>query len=99
MACSKTKPIDEIDDIFEIVQVMKALSISWKGLKTLDEMKARVKTALDQSTHKPNWTAGQVRNHSWTSLLSGSYFEQLFSVITLANSKADVLLKNSISLN
>ena len=60
MASSKTKTIDEIDDLIEMGQAMLALGISSKGLKTLDEMKNRVKDKLRQSANSPSWTAGQV---------------------------------------
>ncbi|KAL9963750.1 hypothetical protein ACROYT_G027284 [Oculina patagonica] len=59
MASGKTKTIDEIDDVLEIVKAMEALNISSKGLQTLDQMKDRVRTELNQSLNKPNWTAGQ----------------------------------------
>ncbi|KAL9963723.1 hypothetical protein ACROYT_G027257 [Oculina patagonica] len=59
MASGKTKTIDEIDDVSEMFQTMTALGISSKGLKTLDQMKTRVRTELNQSQNKPNWTAGQ----------------------------------------
>ena len=61
MACGKSKTIEEIDDLSDMFEVMAALDISCKGLKTLDEMKSRVKTELNQSVEKPCWTAGQVR--------------------------------------
>ena len=60
MASSKTKTIDEIADLIEMGQAMLALGISSKGLKTLDEMKNRVKDKLRQSANSPSWTAGQV---------------------------------------
>ena len=60
MASSKSKTIDEIDDISEMSQAMAVLDISCKGLKTLQEMKDRVKDELHQSAKKPSWTAGQV---------------------------------------
>ena len=62
MASSKAKNIQEIDDLSEMFQAMAALGISCKGLKTLDEMKARVRGELNASDEKPSWTAGQVRN-------------------------------------
>ena len=62
MASSKAKNIQEIDDLSEMFQAMAALGISCKGLKTLDEMKAKVKDELNASVDKPSWTAGQVRN-------------------------------------
>ena len=61
MACSSTKTIDEIDDLYEMVKIMEALDISSKGFKTLDELKTQVITTLNQSQTKPNWAAGQVR--------------------------------------
>ena len=62
MASSRAKNIQEIDDLSEMFQAMAALGISCKGLKTLDEMKAKVKEELNASVDKPNWMAGQVRN-------------------------------------
>jgi len=62
MATGKsTVTIEEIDDLSEMVQVMKALDISCKGLQSLDEMKNRVRMKLNPSVEKPGWTAGQVR--------------------------------------
>ena len=58
---SGTKTIEEIDDISEMVQAMTALGISSKGLKTLDQMKAKVKEELNASVDRPSWMAGQVR--------------------------------------
>ena len=58
---SGTKTIEEIDDLFEMVQAMAALGISSKGLKTLDQMKAKVKEELNASVDRPSWMAGQVR--------------------------------------
>ena len=48
MAAGKTKSIDEIDDIGEMFEAMAALDISSKGLQTLQDMKDRVKTTIDQ---------------------------------------------------
>lgn len=61
MASGKAKKIDEIEDMMEMLETMRALGISWKGLKTLEEMKARVRDVLHESQKKPSWTAGQVR--------------------------------------
>ena len=61
MASGKSKTIEEIDDLWDMDQVMEALGISREGCQTLDEMKARVKTELNESAEKPCWTAGQVR--------------------------------------
>ena len=62
MAASRAKTIEEIEDILEMYQAMAALGISCKGLKTLDQMKAKAKEELNPSEDKPGWTAGQVRN-------------------------------------
>ena len=48
MAAGKTKSIDEIEDIGEMFEAMAALDISSKGLQTLQAMKDRVKTTIDQ---------------------------------------------------
>lgn len=60
MASSKTKTIDEIDDVFGMFKTMEALGISCEGLTTLEQMKTKVKTELNQSSNFPSWTAGQV---------------------------------------
>ena len=59
MATCKTKTIEEIDDLSEMFPAMAALGISCKGLKTLDEMKAKVKEEFN--VDRPNRTAGEVR--------------------------------------
>ena len=61
MAAAKTESIDEIDDIFEMLDVMMALDIPQKGLLTLQDMKDLVKSTIDQSSRSPSWSAGQVR--------------------------------------
>ena len=63
MASCRTKTIQEIDDLSEMLPAMAALGISCKGLKTVDEMKAKVKEELNATVDKPSWTAGQVRIH------------------------------------
>jgi len=60
MALSKTKNIEEIDDLFEMFQAMTALGISCTGLKTLDDLKRRATAELRQTPNKPSWKAGQV---------------------------------------
>jgi len=60
MALSKTKNIEEIDDLFEMFQAMAALGISCTGLKTLDDLKMRARAELSQTPNKPSWKAGQV---------------------------------------
>ena len=60
---SKTITIQEIDDLSEMLPAMAALGISCKGLKTVDEMKAKVKEELTATVDKSSWTAGQVRIH------------------------------------
>lgn len=60
MATGTPKSIDEIDDFMEMFQAMKALGISYKGLKTLDQMKDKVRTSLQQTANRPSWTARKV---------------------------------------
>ena len=55
------KEIDAIDDIVEMGRMMTSLGISSKGLRTLDEMKLRVKETLRLSKKKSSWTAKEVR--------------------------------------
>ena len=83
MACSSTKTIDEIDDLYEMVKIMEALDISSRGCKTLDELKTQVITTLNQSQTKPNWAAGQVRIrlnfYGWKGNFAfGEWFEMAF---------------------
>lgn len=61
MAAGKTKSMGEIDDIREMFQLMVALGIPSKGLKSLEDMKTgRVKSTIGQSSKPPSWNAGQV---------------------------------------
>ena len=55
------KEIDEIDDITDMVRTMTSIGVSSKGLRTLDEMKQRVKETLRESEKKSSWTAKEVR--------------------------------------
>ena len=59
MASCKTKTIEEIDDVLEMYKAMEALGISSGGLKTLDEMKAKVREEFN--VDRTNRTAGEVR--------------------------------------
>jgi len=60
MATGKSKNIDDIDEIAEMFEAMAALGISSKGLKTLEQMKSRVRTITRQSSKPPSWNARQV---------------------------------------
>ena len=53
--------IDKIDDIVEMVNIMATLKVPFKGLRTLDQMKAKVKETLHLSEKKLSWTAKEVR--------------------------------------
>ena len=55
------KDIDAIDDMMDMVRTMTSLGVSSKGLRTLDEMKERVKETLKLSEKKSSWTAKEVR--------------------------------------
>ena len=58
---SALSDIDEIDDIVEMATTMASLKIPSKGLKTLDEMRQRVKETLRLSEKRSSWTAKEVR--------------------------------------
>ena len=59
---AKAKDIDAIDDIVKMAQTMASLGVSSTGLRTLDEMKDRVKETLKISEKKESsWTAKEVR--------------------------------------
>ena len=53
--------VDKIDNIVEMANTMATLKIPSEGLKTLDEMKAKVKETLRSSEKKSSWTAKEVR--------------------------------------
>ena len=53
--------IDKIDDIVDMVNIMATLKVPFKGLRTLDQMKAKVKETLHLSEKKLSWTAKEVR--------------------------------------
>ena len=55
------KGIDEIDDILDMALIMKSIGVSSKGLRTLEEMKQRVKERIRLSEKKCSWTAKKVR--------------------------------------
>ena len=58
---STTPDIDKIDNIVDMADIMRTLKISSKGLKTLDEMKSKVKETLQSSAKNSSWTAKEVR--------------------------------------
>ena len=53
--------VDKIDNIVEMANTMMSLTIPSEGLKTLDEMKAKVKETLQSLEKKSSWTAKEVR--------------------------------------
>ena len=53
--------IDKIDDILEMANTMATLKIPSKGLKTLEQMKAKVKETLQSLEKNSSWTAKEVR--------------------------------------
>ncbi|KAL9964103.1 hypothetical protein ACROYT_G027686 [Oculina patagonica] len=55
---AEAKELDNIDDFVEMFRAMASLGISVKGLRTLDEMKDRIKETLKMSERKKSsWTA------------------------------------------
>ena len=53
--------VDKIDDILEMAKTMATLKIPSKGLKTLEQMKAKVKETLQSLEKNSSWTAKEVR--------------------------------------
>ena len=53
---STTPDIDKIDNIVDMADIMRTLKISSKGLKTLDEMKSKVKETLQSLAKNSSWT-------------------------------------------
>ena len=95
MASKKTKSIEEIDDLFEMFQAMAALGIPCQGLKTLEEMKSRVKTELNQSLDGQSWVAGEVRTllklMQWSSGTKPMKCEQYAKLATFLLKKCALL--------
>ena len=75
MALWKTKNIDEIDNVWEISEVMKVPEVSSKGLKTLGEMKDRVRAELDlvDADNTPSWIEGEVGIYQFISITEMIY--------------------------
>ena len=58
---ASAKSVDDIRNMGDMVRTMEALGVSYEGLETMSDMKAKVKDKLKLSTKMPSWTAGQVR--------------------------------------
>lgn len=52
--------LSDIDKIVVMFDIMEALKIPFEGLKTLDEMRQRVKETLGLSEKRLGWTAKEV---------------------------------------
>lgn len=61
MATGKTNNIDNMNMV-EMFQTMQALGMKIEGMQTLDEMKSKVTTVLNQADKTSSWSAGQVQN-------------------------------------
>ena len=55
------KDYNEIDEFSDMIDLMKALHISGKGLKGLEEMKSRVRDELESRVRTPSSNAEEVR--------------------------------------
>ena len=62
MACRKVKDVHNIDDFEEMYELMKALGVSTKKLKGLEDMKSRVKEFVEEAKSRQSWSAAEVRN-------------------------------------
>ena len=49
-------------NMVEMFQTMQALGMKIEGMQTLDEMKSKVTTVLNQADKTSSWSAGQVQN-------------------------------------
>ena len=61
MATGKTNNIDNMN-MMGMFQTMQALGMKIEGMQTLDEMKSKVTTVLNQADKTSSWSAGQVQN-------------------------------------
>lgn len=48
MAPRRSKDVDEIDDLEDMIELLRALGINHKGLVSLDEMKGLAREALSK---------------------------------------------------
>ena len=60
MASDQSKSIDSMG-VEEIFATMKTLGVSFDGVNTIDDMRTRVKAALNRAEKTSSWSAGQVR--------------------------------------
>lgn len=60
MAPGKAKSVDEMT-LMELFEMMKILDVSGNGLESVQQMRSRLKDALDQAEKTSNWSAGKVR--------------------------------------
>lgn len=60
MAPGKAKSVDKMT-LMELVEMMKILDVSDDGLESVEQMRSRLKDALNQAEKTSNWSAGKVR--------------------------------------
>lgn len=60
MAPGKAKSVDKMT-LMELVEMMKILDVSDDGLESVEQMRSRLKDALNQAEKTSNWSAGEVR--------------------------------------
>ena len=74
--------IDKIDDIMEMANTMATLKIPSKGLKTLDQMKAKVKETLQPLEKNSSWTAKEVRTQLYLfKIWTTQFINDIFSTM------------------
>lgn len=81
MASGKAKSIDEMDMV-EMFGTMQALGVSFEGVNTLDEMRSRVRTVLNQAEKTSSWSAGQVRVFFLSNFRTNEFWPVLNSLHT-----------------
>ena len=84
------KEIDEIDDIIDMVRTMTSLGIPSTGLRTLDEMKERVKETCKLSEKKSSWTAKEVR-FSWSGWVHAVEIKLELDFVSSRNSRSEAV--------
>ena len=70
---TETIDIDAIDDLADLLYIMASIGVPWRGLRTLEEMKDRVKGALKIYEKNSGWKAKEVRYNVGLKLVA-SYF-------------------------
>lgn len=84
LTMTEANDIDAIDDLEDLFHIMASIGVSSKGLKTLDELKDRVKGALKMYEKSSGWTGKEVRYNVGLRLVASiSHNQELYAELSL----------------